>query len=190
MKVFSFFIIFLITYFVSAQISLDLSYYLPQDISYDENITTPQEVLGYVPGEWHVTHDLLVSYMKKLAEDSPRITIENRGTTYEGRPLILLTITSPQNHNNLEKIRKTHLELTEKIGEDLNTVEMPIVVNQGFSIHGNEASGSNAALLAAYYLAAAQGPEIEETLNNTIILFDPSFNPDGLQRFASWVNTN
>lgn len=190
MKIFSIFILFSFTYLTTAQSSLDLSYYLPADIGYDENITKPQEILGYTPGEWHVTHDLLVSYMKKLAEESPRITIENRGTTYEGRPLILLTITSPQNHNNLEKIRETHLELTEKNGKDLNTAQMPIVVNQGFSIHGNEASGSNAALLAVYYLAAAQGPEIEETLNNTIILFDPSFNPDGLQRFASWVNTN
>jgi hypothetical protein len=190
MKIFSFLIFFSFTYLATAQSNINLSYYLPAEIGYDENITKPQEILGYVPGEWHVTHDLLVSYMKKLADESPRITIENRGTTYEGRPLLLLIITSPQNHNNLEKIRETHLELTGKNGKDLNTAKMPIVVNQGFSIHGNEASGSNAALLVAYYLAAAQGPEIEETLNNTIILFDPSFNPDGLQRFASWVNTN
>ncbi|HET9054288.1 MAG TPA: M14 family metallopeptidase, partial [Cyclobacteriaceae bacterium] len=55
--------------------------------------------------------------------------------------------------------------------------------------HGNEQSGSNAALLSAYFLAAAQGKQIEEYLNNTIILFDPSFNPDGMQRFSSWVNS-
>ncbi|HTF20922.1 MAG TPA: M14 family metallopeptidase, partial [Chryseolinea sp.] len=54
--------------------------------------------------------------------------------------------------------------------------------------HGNEASGVNAGLLAAYYFAAAQGPEIENYLNNTVILFDPSYNPDGMQRFSSWVN--
>jgi hypothetical protein len=173
-----------------SQDDLDLSYYLPQDISYDENITTPQEILGYVPGEWHVTHDLLLTYMRTLAEESPRITIETRGKTYEGRPLILLTITSPENHNNLEQIRQDHLKLTRENSSNLNTANMPIVVNQGFSIHGNEASGSNAALLAAYYLAAGQGPKIDELLQNTIILFDPSFNPDGLQRFAYWANTN
>ena len=173
-----------------AQKPVDLSFYLPQDITYDENITKPQEVLGYVPGEWHVTHDLLLSYMRTLAEESPRISIETRGKTYEGRPLILLTITSPENHNNLEQISQDHLKLTRENSGNLNTANMPIVVNQGFSIHGNEASGSNAALLAAYYLAAGQGPKIEEILNNTIILFDPSFNPDGLQRFAYWANTN
>ena len=67
---------------------------------------------------------------------------------------------------------------------------MPLVVYQGFSVHGNEPSGANAGLAYAYYLAAAQGPEIEKMLENTIILMDPSFNPDGLQRFAYWANTN
>src|SRR5690606_195598 len=131
-----------------AQDSLDLSYYLPQDITYDPNISAPQEILGYVPGEWHVSHDQLVSYMRTLANESPRISIENRGTTYEGRPLILLTITSEENHRNLETIRQQHLSLTDANSKNINTANMPIVVNQGFSIHGNEASGSNAALVA------------------------------------------
>jgi len=175
---------------VSAQEELDLSYYLPQDITYDPNISTPQEVLGYIPGEWHVSHDLLVSYMRTLANESPRISLENRGTTYEGRPLLLLVITSEENHANLENIRTQHFNLTEPNSSKLNTTNMPIVVYQGFSIHGNEASGSNSALLAAYYLAAGQGPKVEEVLKNTVILFDPSLNPDGLQRFSYWANTN
>ena len=65
---------------------------------------------------------------------------------------------------------------------------MPIVVYQGFSIHGNEPSGANATLALAYYLAAAQGSKIDQLLENTVILLDPSFNPDGLQRFAYWAN--
>ncbi|HSM63034.1 MAG TPA: M14 family zinc carboxypeptidase, partial [Gillisia sp.] len=183
-------VIFLFSLSINAQDNLDLSYYLPQDITYNPEISTPQEVLGYVPGEWHVTHDLLVSYMKTLAEESPRITLENRGATFEGRPLLLLVITSEKNHENIEEIRQNHVNLTEAKSENINTSEMPIVVYQGFSIHGNEPSGSNAALLAAYYLAAGQGEKIDEILNNTVILFDPSLNPDGLQRFAYWANTN
>ena len=169
---------------------LDLSYYLSQDITYNEEIPKPQEILGYVPGEWHASHDQLVSYMRVLADASSRITIENRGKTYEGRPLILLTVTSEENHQNLEDIRKKHVALTLEGADSLNTEEMPIVVNQGFSIHGNEPSGSNAALVLAYHLAAAEGEEIEELLGHTVILLDPAFNPDGLQRFASWVNTH
>jgi len=167
-----------------------LDYYLPADVSYNSEIPTPQEVIGFVPGEWHVSHDRLLMYMNKLAEISPRIQIENRGTTYEGRSLILLTISSEKNLANIENIRQEHISLVESNSESLDTGGMPIVINQGFSIHGNEASGSNAALLYAYYLAAAEGNEIEKILDHTVILLDPSFNPDGLQRFAYWANTN
>jgi len=167
---------------------VDLSYYLPKDVTYNQNIPTPASIVGHEVGEWHITHDKLVEYMKALAASSDRISIENRGKTFEDRPLLLLTITAPENHKNIERIRKTHIAVT-----DNNTVavsENPIVVYQGFSIHGNEPSGSNAALAVAYYLAAAQGAEVDDLLKNAVILFDPSFNPDGLQRFAYWANTN
>ncbi|AZJ35204.1 M14 family metallopeptidase [Tenacibaculum singaporense] len=177
--------------FISATLTaqtVDLSYYLPKNVSYNQNIPTPKSVLGHEVGEWHVTHDKLVEYMKALAKASDRVVLENRGTTYEGRPLVLLTITSSKNHQNLEAIRENHIKATNNASVDVS--KSPIVVYQGFSIHGNEASGSNAALAAAYYLAAAEGQKIEELLNNSVILFDPAMNPDGLQRFAYWTNTN
>jgi hypothetical protein len=173
-----------------AQDSIDLNYYLPQNITYDDNIPRPADIIGHEVGEWHVTHDKLMFYMQTLAEKSNRISIENRGFTFEGRPILLLTITSPENHNNLERIREEHIALTEKKSTSVSLENMPIVVYQGFSVHGNEPSGSNAGLAYAYYLAAAQGPEINELLNNLVILMDPSYNPDGLQRFAYWANTN
>lgn len=170
--------------------NVTLDYYLPTDVTYNQDIPKPSEILGYIPGEWHVSHDKLVHYMTTIAESSDRISIENRGFTYEQRPLLLLTVTSPENHKNLSEIKEKHLQIIsgEVSESDLNS--MPIVVNQGFSIHGNEPSGSNAALVLAYYLAAAEGPAIDQMLQNTVILLDPSFNPDGLQRFAYWTNTN
>ena len=120
--------------------------------------------------------------MQALAKASDRITMEDRGKTFEDRPIVLLTITSPKNHENIEQIQKSHVAITESDGGSINLKNMPIVVYQGFSIHGNEPSGANASLAYAYYLAAAQGPEIDELLDNTVFLLDPSFNPDGLQR--------
>ncbi|MBC2845807.1 M14 family zinc carboxypeptidase [Winogradskyella flava] len=171
-----------------SQSKTDLSYYLPQDVTYDSNIPTPKSIVGHEVGEWHITHDKLVQYMYALAKASDRITIEDRGKTFEDRPLLLLKITSLENHKNLDAIQAAHVQATETNTSDIS--ERPIVVYQGFSIHGNEPSGSNAALVAAYYLAAAQGPKIDDLLKNAVILFDPSFNPDGLQRFAYWANTN
>ena len=167
-----------------------LDYFLPKNISYNQDIPTPASVIGHEIGDWHITHDKLVQYMYALAESSDRISIENRGRTFEGRPLLLLYISAPNNLSNLEKIRENHIALTENGSDNIEVTKMPIVVYQGFSIHGNEPSGSNAALAVAYYLAAAQGSEIENLLNETVILFDPSYNPDGLQRFAYWANIN
>ena len=167
-----------------------LDYFLPKNISYNQDIPTPASVIDHEIGDWHITHDKLVQYMYALAESSDRISIENRGRTFEGRPLLLLYISAPNNLSNLEKIRENHIALTENGSDNIEVTKMPIVVYQGFSIHGNEPSGSNAALAVAYYLAAAQGSEIENLLNETVILFDPSYNPDGLQRFAYWANIN
>ena len=167
---------------------LDLNYYVPSNQNYNDKIPTPKEIIGHQVGEWHVTHDKLVEYMKVLANSSDRITLEDRGKTFEGRPLLLLTITSPNNHSRIDDIRQRHIDGTND--SSLDVTNDPIVVYQGFSIHGNEPSGSNAALAVAYYLAASTSSATEDLLNNTVILFDPSFNPDGLQRFAYWANTN
>ncbi len=182
--------IVLLSFVSLAQNAPSLEYYLPNNVSYNSNIPTPQSILGFVPGEWHVSHDKLVNYMKELAKSSSRITIEDRGKTFENRPILLLTITSEKNHQDIDQIKNKHIQLTESGSESMDIEKLPVVVYQGFSIHGNEPSGANAALVAAYYLAAAQGPEIEDLLNNAVILLDPSFNPDGLQRFAYWANTN
>jgi len=175
---------------LNAQNNLSLDYYLPQGTTYDQNIPKPAEVIGHEIGQWHITHDKLLFYLQTLAKASSRITLENRGKTFEDRALPLLTVTSPENHGNLEQIRQDHIALTETGSASLNTAEMPIVVYQGFSIHGNEPSGTNAAVAYAYYLAAAEGPEIEALLGNTVILLDPCMNPDGFHRFANWVNVH
>jgi len=173
-----------------AEARASMDYYLPQGVSYDPAIPTPEQVLGMVPGEWHVRHDQLLSYMRAVAEASDRVTIERFARSHERRDMVVLTITSPQNHNNLQQIREQHLALTDSTRSgNLDLEQMPVVLYQGYSVHGNEPSGSNAVLLYVYHLAAAQGPDIEAQLDNAIILVDPAFNPDGLDRFANWVNS-
>lgn len=163
--------------------------YLPDNETFDPQIPTPESVIGHEVGEWHVTHDKLVHYMKELAAVSDRISIEEHSTTYEGRPGLLLTITSPENHRNLTGIRRNHrLLLQPDRSEQLDISTMPAVVWMGYSVHGNEPSGSNASMVVAYRLAASQSQEVIDLLNQTVILLDPSLNPDGLNRFATWAN--
>ena len=168
----------------------DLDYFLPEGTEYDPKIRPPAAVLGFEVGEWHVRHDQLVSYLRQLAEESERVAIHEYGETYERRPLLLLAISSPENLSRIGEIRENHLaaarngQVTESAGE------RPVIVWLGYSVHGNEPSGSNAALLVAYHLAAALGPELDELLANSVILIDACTNPDGLNRFAGWANSH
>ena len=168
---------------------VDKDYFLPTNEKYNDGIPKPKEILGFNVGDWHINHDKLINYLTKLSESSKRIKIENRGYTYENRPLVLLTITSEKNHSRLEELRKNHINILNKSLSQNNLKKIPAVVYQGFSVHGNEASGSNAAVLLAYYLASSEDEKVLELLDNLIILLDPSLNPDGLQRFSQWVNS-
>lgn len=153
--------------------------YLPEDADPDPAIPAPESVLGWDVGDWHVSHDKLVQYMEALAASSPRVSLKVIGYTHEQRPLLQLVITSPENQQALDSLRQQHLE-----GSG------PLVVWLGYSVHGDEPSGSNASMLSAYYLASSRSAFVTELLAGTIVLIDPSINPDGLNRFASWVNSN
>ena len=191
MKHFYFILLLVVTQFSVAQSEFDLSYHLPDNVTYNSEIPSPQSIFGFNVGEWHISHDKLVEYMKTVANSTNRIAIEITGKTFESRPLLLLTVTSEDNHKNIESIRQKHLQLSDvNLSSSLNVSTMPVVVYQGFSVHGNEPSGASAAVLLTYYLAAAQGNAIDNLLKNTVILIDPVLNPDGLQRFAYWANTN
>ncbi len=186
-KKFSF--LFILNYCFVIYSQVDKDYFLPTNEKYNDGIPKPKEILGFNVGDWHINHDKLIDYLTKLSESSKRIKIENRGYTYENRPLVLLTITSEKNHSRLEELRKNHINILNKSLSQNNLKKMPAVVYQGFSVHGNEASGSNAAVLLAYYLASSEDEKVLELLDNLIILLDPSLNPDGLQRFSQWVNS-
>lgn len=185
----AFLLIFILCIGVQTHAQETLDYFLPDGVSYNSNIPTPKSVLGAEVGEWHVRHDQLVNYMYAVAEASDRVTISEYARSYENRPLLMLTVTSPKNHRNIEKLKKEHVQLTDPSSSgNLDISKMPAVITLSHSVHGNEPSGSNASLVTLYHLAAAQGSEIEKILDNTIILIDPSINPDGLSRFAQWAN--
>ncbi len=166
------------------------AYYLPPGVDYDPAVPLPKAVLGFEVGEWHVRHDQLVDYYRRLDQLSDRMALEEIGRTYEQRPLVNLYVSSPSNLARLDEILARHARLSDGKADDLSLDELPLVVYLGYSIHGNESSGSNAALLVAYHLAAARGQAIDELLDTTLVVLDPSFNPDGLARFAQWANQN
>lgn len=161
--------------------AVELEYYLPESKQYSTDIPSPQSSLGYQVGEWHVRPEQIERYFYLLAEKSPRVKLEIYGYTHEKRPLFLAYISSAENIKDLESIRKQHLVMEKQ-------TDRPAVSWMGYSVHGNEASGSNASLLFAYHLTAATDSQTLAQLDNQIIIIDPMVNPDGLARFAHWAN--
>ena len=168
---------------------------LPMNIKgvrYNRSIPKPEEIIGHQIGTSHTRTDQVVDYFEALASRSNRIILNDHALTHEGRRLIHAIVTHPDNHENLETIREENLKLSDKPNsmsdQDLN--KMPLVAYLGFSIHGDEASGTEASLLLLYHLAAGSGKQIDDILKNTVLIIDPMFNPDGRDRFVNWVNGN
>jgi len=163
-------------------------YYLKKFTPYQPEIPSPEAYLGYPIGSQHTRHDLIVSYFKKLASLSDRASFYQYGKTHEGRSLVILTVTTSDNISNLETIKQDHLKFTDPNSTVNNYDEVPVFVNLGYNVHGNEPSSSEAALLIAYTLVASQNQEILNYLGNAVIFIDPTINPDGRDRHTQWAN--
>ncbi len=172
------------------QVPLAIDYAIEGTTAYDPAVPTPQAVLGFTVGERHTRPDEVVRYLEAVAQASPRVTFGVHGETVEGRRLVHATVTSPANHARLDAIRSANARLSEAPGSvsDAELATMPVVVYQGYSVHGNEASGTEAALVWLYHLAAARGADVERQLDQAVVLIDPMLNPDGRDRFVDWVN--
>ena len=162
------------------------TYFFPAG-NFDPAVPSPGQFLGYSIGDWHTRHENIVSYFKELARVSPKAHLQITGYTNEHRAQVILTITSPENYARLEEIRKEHLRLADP-SQSPDVSKMPVIIMHGYNVHGNEPSSSEAAMLTAYYMVAAQGEGVSRFLRESVIHIDPNYNPDGRDRHSNWVN--
>ncbi|MCP3930894.1 MAG: zinc carboxypeptidase [Bacteroidetes bacterium] len=181
-----FFFCFVAIFFCTPAFSQD--YFLKDKGPFNADIPSPEVFLGYPIGSHHTRYDQIVAYFKELAEFSDKASFAQYGTTYELRPLIMLTVTSPDNLNKLEQLRKDHLQLTDPNARISDISNMPVFINMGYGVHGNEPSSAEAAMLTAYILVASQSEAVLEYLEKSVLFIDPCINPDGRDRHTHWVN--
>ena len=149
---------------------------------FSQNIKSPSEFLGYEIGSRFTKHHKVVAYFKYVSKTVPNVQLEKYGETNEYRPLYLSYISSPENINNLEKIRKANLSQTGIVaGISKNKTA---IVWLSYNVHGNEASSTEAAMLTIYDLVTTK----KAWLENTIVIMDPCINPDGRDRYVNWYN--
>ncbi len=128
---------------------------------------TPEGYLGYKIGTQFTRQDKVVSYFYELQKEfSKNLLVWKYGESYEKRDLILAYFGTEENLNNIENIRKAHLtnDETEKVA----------IVWLSYNGHGNESSGTEAAMQTAFLLLTKNS----EFLKNTIVIMDPCLNPD------------
>lgn len=155
-------------------------------------ITPPEQVLGFKVGEKTATPEQIDQLMKLWASQSDKIVYQQYATSYEGRPLHLLSISNPKNLAKLPEIQQKVQKLANPSGQSSGQLEqiineLPAIAWMAYSIHGNESSGADAALALIYQLIAAEDPKITALLDNMVVLVDPMMNPDGRARFTKML---
>lgn len=144
-----------------------------------QSIIAPDEFFGTNMFRFQAEIDV---YLKYLADNSEYLRREEYGHSYEGRPLSVLYFSSKKNLNNLEIIalenrKRSGLESGEGKGE------IPVLW-LNFNIHGDEASGAEAAVELLYQLVTEKSSQIDSVKENLLLIIDPCANPDGRDRYV------
>ena len=154
-----------------------------------QNIKSPDDFLGYKLGEKFTYHYKIVQYFNEVAKSAPdKMKLEQYGTTNEGRELLLAYVSSPENINRLEEIRKNNLRLAGVLKDKAADAELPVIVWLSYNVHGNEASSSEVSMKTLYEFISGKNITVNNWLKNTVIIIDPCLNPDGRDRYANWYN--
>ncbi|RFF26608.1 MULTISPECIES: M14 family zinc carboxypeptidase [unclassified Wenzhouxiangella] len=173
---------------------LDYPYSLfPDSADHDPAIPLPQSVLGFPVGQQVATSSQILEYARRVAEASNRVELVEYGETFEGRKLVYLAVSSPDNLARREEIQEGMAALADprdsSTGEPERLIdELPAVGWFGYSIHGNESSGSDASLAVLYHLTADRSQATAELLEDLVVIIDPNMNPDGRMRFVNGVH--
>ncbi|MCH8333458.1 peptidase M14, partial [Candidatus Sumerlaeota bacterium] len=164
---------------------------------YDPSVPTFLEVLGHQPGQEIVSHVEILLYLRALeAADPHRMQIHEYARSWEGRELVYAVISSAANMARIEEIRQGIQRVADpREGSEaqrrLLVESLPATVWLGYSVHGDEVSGADAALLTAYHLlASTEDSMVQQILSGSVILIDPLQNPDGRERFIQNFRTS
>lgn len=158
----------------------------------DPKVPSPLKHFGTIigaPGVMHRTQDIY-GYFKKLTEVSSLIKMEQIGTSEEGRPFHLVTITSEENMKRLDHYKKQLALLADprRISGDVSSIinDSKPVYYFNAGLHSPEMGSPEMVMELAYRLITDQSPEIKEIINNVIILINPACEADGRDKQVDW----
>ncbi len=165
----------------------------PADADHDPAVPTPQDLIGHPVGQRAASNEAIDQAVRHWAEHSDRAEVVEYARSHEDRPLIYIVISSPENLARQGEVRAGMARLADprnlSAARQNELVEqLPAVAWMAYSIHGNESSGSDAALAVIYHLLADRSETTQRLLDELVIIVDPNMNPDGRQRFLHSVS--
>ncbi len=163
---------------------------------YQAGVPRPADVLGYAPGSFHTTWGNMERVLDAIAQARPdRVRREPFGRTVESRERSLFIVSSPANLARLDAIRDANAKLSDPRGSSTAELErlareMPVTVWLNYSIHGDESASFEAMMQVAYQLVAGEDSLTRSLLDHAVVLMNPAHNPDGHERFVTWINAH
>ncbi|HNT19053.1 MAG TPA: M14 family zinc carboxypeptidase [Saprospiraceae bacterium] len=151
-----------------------------------QKIPSPSEFLPSPYTKMFTHHAHLVDYFKMVAEKSKQVKLVQYGETYEHRPLLLAFVSSEANIQRLEDLRVNNLRRTGLLPGNPDKSDKTVFVWFSYSVHGNESAGSESSMQVLYDLVNPDHGDAREWLKNTVVVIDPSVNPDGYSRYTQW----
>lgn len=153
-------------------------------------VPTPTEFLGYAPGEKFTPWYKVVQYFEVVAQAKPdQIKLQEYGKSYEGKPLIMAVVSSPENMNRIESIRTNNLRVTGMLDGAPTNANEPVIVWLSYNVHGNEASSTEVAMVMLYDFVNGNKLDVQNWLKNTVVILNPCLNPDGRDRYVNWFTS-
>ena len=160
--------------------------------TYDPRIPTLTRVVGHDFGDRITTPEEIAIYLKALNQAAPdRTRLVEYARSWEGRPLWLFIIGSPERIADLDRMKDERRRLADPrtlswSDADRLLRDLPLVTWLMHGVHGDEISSSDAALAEAFHLiAATNDPDVPLIIRNAIVVIDPMQNPDGRARFVA-----
>ena len=150
-------------------------------------IPDPETFFGFKPGTDRMLFDYekMISYFQKLDEASPKVKIAEIGTSPMGKKMYIVFVSSEENINHLEELRKINEQLA--LNPDIKPSGREEMIKNGkvfllctLSMHSDEVGPSQASPLVAYDLAMTQDTAKLELLSNVVLMIVPNHNPDGM----------
>jgi hypothetical protein len=173
-------------------LTLALTLCLIAPVSAQNKLTSPKDHFGFNIGDDYqlANYTQYEAYIKKLDQESDRLKVIEMGKSAEGRAMYLAIITSPENHQKLDRYKEVSRRLA--LAEGLTDEQARALAKEGKAVvwidgglHATEVLGGHQLIETIWQLNSRADEETMRFLNDVIVLCC-LVNPDGMELVSNW----